>query len=138
MLMSSRIRSILIVEDEEKIAHYMSARLERAGYDVASETCGRAALATAAKQPPDLVILDLRLPDIPGYEVCRELRRMHQPWSMAVLIVSALDQPIDKLRGFANGADAYLSKPFEMPVIIDTIMRLLGQRQPESPDPSAR
>ena len=136
MAISSRIRSILIVEDEEKIAHYMSARLERAGYDVASETCGRAALATAAKQPPDLVILDLRLPDIPGYEVCRELRRMHQPWSMTVLIVSALDQPIDKLRGFANGADAYLAKPFEMAELLDTVALLTGQSQPPVADSS--
>ena len=125
----SRIRSILIVEDEEKIARFMSSRLELAGYDVASEADGRAALERASKRPPDLVILDLRLRDISGYDVCRELRRLHRPWDVAVLVVSALDQPIDKLRGFAYGADAYLAKPFDLTELLDTVARLLAQQR---------
>ncbi len=133
---SSRIRSILIVEDEEKIARFMSSRLELAGYAVSSETRGRTALESAAQRPPDLVILDLRLPDIAGFEVCRELRRTHPSWGLAVLIVSALDQPIDKLRGFAYGADAYLTKPFDMTELLDTVTQLLNQRPSTSADSS--
>ena len=118
---------ILVVEDEEKIARLLMLRLESAGYSVHTEARGRAALSYVAEYPPDLVILDLKLPDMGGYDVCKELRHLSRHWVIPVLMLTGMTQPIDQLRGFANGADAYLTKPFELPKVLETIAQLLGE-----------
>lgn len=120
-------RRILVVDDEVAIGHLVAAYLESVGYEVHQETCGEEALRYVAEQRPDLVILDLRLPDLHGYDVCRELRRLYHSWALPIMILSGMDASLDKLRGFAHGADAYLTKPFEPPELLPTIARLLGQ-----------
>ena len=120
-------KSILVVEDEEALARFLRWELESAGFDVQTETCGRGALDYAAEHRPDLVILDLRLPDIHGYQVCRELRRLYHPWAVPVLMLTAMDKPIDQLRGFAYGADAYMTKPYEPAELFKTISLLMGE-----------
>ena len=119
---------ILVVEDEEKIAGLLMSRLEGAGYSVHTEAHGRTALSYAAEYPPDLVILDLKLPDMGGYEVCKELRHLSRHWVIPVLMLTGMTQPIDQLRGFAYGADAYLTKPFELSKVLEIIAELLGDR----------
>jgi DNA-binding response OmpR family regulator len=126
-------RRILLVEDEEAIARLLSTYLESVGYDVHVASTGKGALAYAAAHQPDLAILDLRLPDIHGYDVCRELREMYHSWILPVVMLTSLDAPIDQLRGYAFGADAYLTKPFEPPALLPTIEFLLNKTDSENP-----
>ena len=124
-------RQILVVEDDPKQARLLSARLAFAGYEVREEGSGSKALSCVADAQPDLVILDLGLPDMNGYEVCRKLRQYLHPWTMPILILSGWDKPVDQLRGFAHGADAYLTKPFDVTELMKTIALLLGEPEPE-------
>ena len=125
-------KRILIVEDEEKIAKLLAAELARAGYAVHTEWYGQAALDYAAEHELDLVLLDLRLPDMSGYTVCKELRKRFHAWALPILMVTAMGQPIDQLRGFAHGADAYLTKPYEPTELLRTISILLDEMAPSS------
>jgi len=122
-----RRKQILVVEDEEPLARYLSWELQAAGFDAHLESSGAGALQYAAERRPDLVILDLRLPDVHGYQVCRELRRLYTPWAVPILMLTAMDRPIDQLRGFAYGAEAYLTKPYEPAELLKTISLLLGE-----------
>jgi two-component system response regulator BaeR len=125
-------RHILVVEDEPAIARILASYLEDEGYDVHSELTGSGAMAYAAEHQPDLVILDLRLPDVHGYEVCKELRKRYAAWTVPIMMLTALDSPLDRLRGLAYGADAYLTKPFEPPALLPTIEFLLSKIEPRS------
>ena len=120
-------KSILVVEDEPHVAKMIARRLELSGYEVHIEGTGQGALVYLAEHQPDLVTLDLRLPDLSGLEVCKHLRQHYGSWAMPVLMLTALDQPIDQLRGFAHGADAYLTKPFESDELVETVALLLGE-----------
>ena len=121
---------LLIVEDDVPLASLMAANLKLAGYDPHIETTGRGALSYATTSPPDLVLLDLRLPDITGYDVCKGLRALYHSWVLPVIMVTGLDQPIDQLRGFAYGADAYLTKPFQLTELLETVALLLNGHSP--------
>ncbi len=125
--MAEDAQQVLIVEDDPSVAKVLKTRLGTVGYGVHVEPCGSTALRYAAEHRPDLVVLDLRLPDLGGYEVCRQLRRLYQPWSVPVLMLTAMDRPIDQLRGFAHGADAYLTKPYSSDELLQTVELLLGQ-----------
>ncbi len=122
-----RQNKILIIEDEDGMAQLLKERLESVGYEVHTEASGKSGLSYAVEYRPNLVILDLKLPDMGGYDVCRELRRLSSPWEIPVLMLTAMGQPIDQLRGFAHGADAYLTKPFEPTELLKTVALLLGQ-----------
>jgi two-component system response regulator ResD len=117
---------VLIVEDEEALARHIRNHLQRAGYDVRMEHSGKAALLLAAEHWPDLVILDLVLPDISGYEVCIELRRLYRPWNLPVLMLTALNSPKHHLLGFGHGASAYLTKPVASAELVRTVATLLS------------
>lgn len=119
-------KRILIVEDDSLLANSLKRILHAEGFDVTIEPLGRTALTYAAEYQPDLVILDLKLPDMHGYEVARELRRFYHPWTVPVLMLTGMAQPVDQLRGFANGADAYLTKPCDPAELLKTIHLLLG------------
>lgn len=113
------------MEDDEPLAHLMKMELESQGFEVHTENRGRPAITYAADHPLDLVILDLRLPDTSGLEVAKELRRVYNPWVLPIVMLTALNQPIDQLRGFAHGAAAYLTKPCEAEELLKTIDLLL-------------
>ena len=117
---------ILLVEDDEMMVRLLRSVLEISGYDVSVVRCGATALACAADSQPSLVILDLGLPDMNGYEVSRKLRHSFTPWAMPILMLTGMDKPVDQLRGFASGADAYLTKPCDPPELLNTIALLLG------------
>ena len=117
---------ILIVEDEEALARHLRSHLQRAGYEVRMEHTGKSGLLIAAEHWPDLVLLDLVLPDISGYEVCTELRRLYRPWHLPVLMLTALNSPKHRLLGFGHGADAYLTKPVASGELVRTISTLLS------------
>lgn len=126
-------RRILVVEDEAAEARLLQLLLESAGYEVHSEGRGTSAITYAAEHRLDLIILDLRLPDMGGYDVCRELRRLLHPWVVPMVMLTGMDKPIDQLRGFAHGADAYLTKPCESDELLKTISSLLNESAAGSP-----
>jgi DNA-binding response OmpR family regulator len=130
-------KRILIVEDEEPLARSLKARLESIGYEVRTETYGKRGLSYAASNPLDLAILDVNLPDINGYEVCMELRKLSHPWTIPVLMLTVKDKPVDQLRGFAHGADAYIVKPFDSQELFQTVALLIGEASVAPGGPSA-
>jgi DNA-binding response OmpR family regulator len=103
--------SILIVEDEPALRDTLSYNLKKDGFSVEAVGDGRAAIESARRLQPDLIVLDLMLPGIDGFEVCRILRReMITP----ILMLTARDDEIDRVVGLEVGADDYLTKPFSM------------------------
>jgi len=120
----SRAR-ILVVEDEEAIARLVKSHLERAGYDVHVENSGKPALVFAAEHRTDLVVLDLMLPDMSGYDVCVELRRLYRPWVLPVVMLTAMNQPKQQLLGFSHGAESYLTKPVQAIEFLGTVAVML-------------
>jgi len=100
---------VLIVDDEPSILAAMGPLLRSRGYDVVTATSGHAALDAVDRQPPQLVILDLGLPDLPGVEVCRRIREGR---TIPILILSARGSEADKVAALDAGADDYVTKPF--------------------------
>ena len=121
------VEQILIVEDDRDMAEVLKTRLRSVGFGVHAENRGREALSYASEHQPDLVILDLKLPDMSGYEVCKTLRKLYDTWSPPILMLTGMSEPIDQLRGFAYGADAYLTKPYEPTELVKTISFLLRE-----------
>jgi DNA-binding response OmpR family regulator len=117
------IEQILIVEDEKAVARGLEYALQAEGFKVLWAENGNKALEIARMQQPHLILLDLRLPDISGFDVCRQMRQdgMRQP----ILILTALDDPIDKVLGLELGADDYVVKPYNMRELIARIRSLL-------------
>lgn len=129
-------KRIVVVEDDPSIAMVLKARLQSMGHQVVIEKTGRGGLAAvAAGRAPDLVILDLMLPDMSGFEVCMELRRVHGPW-VPIIILTALDQPHEKVKGYACGADAYLTKPYNPQEFLRTVSLLTGTAGPNDETPA--
>jgi DNA-binding response OmpR family regulator len=130
---------ILIVEDESHLAEGLRFNLEAEGYSVDVMETGERALETLTGATPaiDLVVLDIMLPGMDGFEVMSEMRRAGQ--FMPTLMLTARGRPEDVLRGFAAGADDYLAKPFELPILIARIKGLLRRRdwnRPAEPAPA--
>lgn len=125
--MTTQPGRILIVEDEPSVAGMLAKLLEQAGYDVHTERNGTDAIAYIGAHHPDLVILDLRLPDMSGYEVCRVMRQALVSWRLPIVMLTGLDQPADQQRGFSLGADAYLTKPCPPEHLLAVIERFLGE-----------
>ncbi len=102
---------LLIVEDEPTLLETLKYNLMRQGYEVVTAADGTQALPTARAERPDLVILDVMLPGLDGFEICRILR---QEMSLPILMLTARDEEVDKIVGLEVGADDYLTKPFSM------------------------
>jgi len=111
-LPSTPLGPLLVVEDEPEIALLLSYHLSNAGYRVATAADGRQGLQMAAESPPALLILDLMLPDMSGFDVLEELRTEPSTKNTAVLMLTALREDADRIRGLSLGADDYLTKPF--------------------------
>lgn len=116
---------ILVVEDEPAIAEPLSFMLRKEGYEVGVVASGPAALATAERSVPDLVLLDLMLPGMPGTDVCRELRARS---NVPIIIVTAKDSELDKVLGLELGADDYVTKPFSSRELMARIRAVLRRR----------
>jgi two-component system response regulator MprA len=119
---------ILVVEDEAKIASLISRGLRLEGYQVEVAPDGETALDKAYNNPPDLIILDLMLPDIDGLEVCRQLRATGA--DEPVLMLTAKDAIPDRVAGLDAGADDYLVKPFALDELLARIRALLRRAAP--------
>jgi two-component system, OmpR family, phosphate regulon response regulator PhoB len=117
---------ILVVEDETDLAELLSFNLRQAGHTVVTVHNGSTGLAEIRRQRPDLVVLDLMLPDIGGLEVCRRLRRDKETARIPVLMLTAKGEEMDRVVGFEVGADDYVTKPFsprELLLRVDAILR---------------
>jgi DNA-binding response OmpR family regulator len=113
---------ILVVEDELSLQETLAYNLRRQGYEVEAVGDGNAALEKARRNHPDLILLDIMLPGIDGFEVCRILR---QEMSTPVLMLTARDDEIDRVVGLEVGADDYLTKPFSMRELIARVKAML-------------
>lgn len=113
---------ILVVEDDKTLQETLEYNLERQGYDLIVTENGRTALTLARTQKPDLVILDVMLPGLDGFEVCRILRK---EYSTPILMLTAKTEEIDKIVGLEMGADDYLTKPFSMRELLARVKALL-------------
>ena len=118
---------VLVVEDEPRIARILREYLEASGLEVHTEDTGEAALEWAQAHRPNLVILDLMLPDVNGFEVCERLREQFSREAMPVLMLTALAGPGDRDQGYAVGANAYIAKPFEPGALMPIVEQLLAQ-----------
>lgn len=122
---------ILVVEDERDLARGLQANLEVEGYEVAVAHTGEDGIRLALENPVDLVLLDLMLPGIDGYEVLSRLRK--QGVDVPVLILTARAEEVDKVRGFLAGADDYVTKPFGVMELLLRISAILRRGRAMSP-----
>src|SRR5690349_12658145 len=116
---------ILVVDDEEHIRQLVTLYLEKEGFTVETAGDGRAALSRVNAVKPDLVVLDLMLPELDGWQVCRELRRSPLTEALPIIMLTARDDLIDRILGLELGADDYLSKPFNPRELVARVRAVL-------------
>jgi DNA-binding response OmpR family regulator len=126
--MTAQAQSVLVVEDESSIASFVALYLKNAGYSVRTVATGADALAQADAERPDLIVLDLMLPDVDGIEVCRRLRKDSD---VPILMLTARDEDVDKIIGLEVGADDYLTKPFNPRELVARVKSILRRSVPE-------
>lgn len=114
---------LLVVDDEENLRSMLCAALRHNGFEISAAENGREALAKIAEERPDLIVLDVMMPDLDGFEVCRRLRadNDHTP----VLFLTARDSTEDKVRGLTLGGDDYLEKPFSLDELVARVRAVL-------------
>ncbi len=130
--MSEKVR-ILLVDDEPDLVRLVSVRLEAAGYEVVTAFDGQQALDQAKKLKPALIILDLMLPKVDGYKVCRLLKFDERYKTIPILIFTARAQVEDIRLATECGADAYLTKPFDAQMLLEKIKELLTHSAASKP-----
>jgi two-component system phosphate regulon response regulator PhoB len=117
--------SILVIEDEADIREVLEYNLRQAGHDVVGIARGREGLRLVAERVPDLVILDLMLPDLSGIEVCKTLKRETATRAIPVIMLTAKGEEIDRIVGFELGADDYVTKPFSVRELLLRVQAVL-------------
>ena len=127
---------IAVVEDDDDLAFTLTYNLKKDGrYDVERYAGGLVAMDALVARPPDLVLLDLNLPDVDGLTICRELKQHEETRRIPILMLTARAEERDKLLGFELGADDYVTKPFSMKELLARIAaHLRRSASPESPD----
>jgi two-component system, OmpR family, phosphate regulon response regulator PhoB len=121
---------VLIVDDERDLAELIDFNLRAAGLSTHVATTGEAALAAALSQRPELVLLDLMLPDMPGTEVCRQLRAGAATRDVLIVMLTAKGEEADRVRGFEMGADDYVTKPFSVRELVLRLKAILRRTGP--------
>ncbi len=120
-------QTILVVDDDPNIAQLVKLYLEKEGYEVTVETRGDDAVAAFQKNPPNLMLLDIMLPGMDGWQVCRAIR---QTSSIPIIMLSAKDETFDKVLGLELGADDYITKPFEGKELVARVKAVLRRAGP--------
>jgi DNA-binding response OmpR family regulator len=123
------MKKILVVDDEKKIVEIIKAYLEREGYQVIAAFDGKTALTLALNQHPDLVVLDLMLPEVSGWDVCRALRKESD---VPIIMLTARDEITDKIVGLEMGADDYVTKPFDPKELVSRVRAVLRRTESKS------
>ena len=120
-------KKILIIEDENDIIYALRLLLEQNNYEVIEAEDGRKGFDIARRERPDLILLDLMLPKLDGYKVCRMLKFDEKYKKTPVIMLTARTQDSDKATGREVGADAYITKPFNQDILLTKIKQLLGE-----------
>ncbi|MDA7506469.1 response regulator transcription factor [bacterium] len=123
------MQNILIIEDEVDIAELIAMNLQREGFSVETIHDGREGLALVLKNQPDLVVLDLMIPTMDGYQVLKEMQRDTRSHSIPVLMLTARSQIEDRILGLEKGADDYMTKPFSPRELVLRVKAILKRRQ---------
>jgi two-component system phosphate regulon response regulator PhoB len=121
---------LLIVEDEADLVRTLDYNFRQAGFEVHTATSGREGLRIAAAKTPDLVLLDLMLPDLQGVEVCRLLKADPKTRTTPVIILTARGEEVDRVVGFEIGADDYVTKPFSVRELVLRVRAVLRRGEP--------
>ncbi len=122
-------RKILVVDDEKELVKLITFHMSIAGYDVLSANNGIEALEICEAEKPALIILDIMLPRIDGWEVCRRLRQNPHTTNIPIIMLSALSDVDDKLKGFDLGIDDYVTKPFSPRELVVRVKRVLARSE---------
>ena len=128
MPMSTSPITILIVDDTPANLHVLSTALENQGYEVRGVVSGQMALRAAEADPPHLILLDIRMPDMDGFEVCRRLKASERTRAIPVIFLSALERGLDKAQAFTVGGSDYITKPFQLEEVLARVNNQLMVR----------
>ncbi|HET9252728.1 MAG TPA: response regulator [Candidatus Eisenbacteria bacterium] len=126
---------VLVVDDEIYIVHILDFSLGMEGYEVITALDGEQALERMKSERPDLVVLDIMMPKLDGYEVCKAIKSNPATKQTPVILLSAKGRNVDQKLGFDVGADDYITKPFSPRKLVERINQLLGQQVTERPTP---
>jgi phosphate regulon transcriptional regulator PhoB len=129
------VREVLVVEDEPDIRRLVVLHLERDGFRCRTATSGPDALREVKTAVPDLVVLDLMLPELDGLEVCRRLRRDSSTSSVPIIMLTAKSDEVDRVVGLEVGADDYVGKPFSPKELVARVRAVLRRSRPDQPTP---
>jgi len=126
-------KKILVVDDEPDFIEFLSIRLKSSGYDVISASDGESGLKKAQKEKPDLIILDILMPKINGFELCKRLKENELTKDMPVIMLTALAQEKDLSKGLEEGADCFITKPFNSLDLLYEIKTALTEKNGAHP-----
>jgi len=126
--MAEGVKTILVVDDEPDVAQLLSLILKTDGYNVLVAVDGQEALERARKEAPDLILLDVMLPKLDGYRVARMLKFDENYKHIPIIMLTAKIQEKDKKTGMEMGADDYLTKPFEIPILQQKVREILARK----------
>jgi two-component system alkaline phosphatase synthesis response regulator PhoP len=121
----SNTKKILIVDDEPSIVLSLEFLMEKAGYIVFTAGDGEAAMEKVRDEKPDLVLLDINLPGRSGYDICQSMRANPEWNDIRIVMVTAKGRDVEREKGFAMGADEYITKPFSTEEVVETVSRLI-------------
>ena len=128
----THVASVLIVDDTIDTLRLLSDLLGEHGYDVRAVTNGRQALQAVERDPPDLILLDIGMPEMDGYEVCRHLRASERTQDVPVIFITALADTADKVRAFEAGGVDYVTKPFQVEEVLARVKAHVALRRAQA------
>ncbi len=118
---------VLVVDDEPNIVLSLEFLMQQAGFDVDTAADGERALQSVAQQPPDLILLDISLPGLSGFEVLDQLRNQPETARLPIIMLTAHGREVEREKGLALGADDYVTKPFSTRDLVAKVQALLGE-----------
>jgi two-component system alkaline phosphatase synthesis response regulator PhoP/two-component system response regulator VicR len=121
-------RKILAVDDEKHIVRLVQINLQKEGYEVATAGTGREALEKVSEFKPDLIVMDVMMPEMDGFEALKKLKENAETRDIPVIMLTAKAQDADVFRGWQSGADLYLTKPFNPAELLSFVKRLLANQ----------
>ena len=125
--MTTIAKRILIIEDDPSFSRAINHIVEKEGYDVSTASNGITGLRMVGENPPDLLILDVMLPGLDGFEICSRLRSEESTAKLPIIMLSAKGQETDKTMGLSVGANEYLTKPVDRTLLLGTITSLIAE-----------